>query len=149
MGTARSRPLAVPEDTGRGAAVAASPVRHTFDELVKEELALHAAAMSTEELPSCLTLFDKWMSCYALGVQFRNAYRHGTIADCADRREDFKFCLTLRQHDPHVRRHEWLLRRAEASAHRRQGFESSEAVWDIRRTPLLDPAFADPSYPPP
>ncbi|WFD42002.1 hypothetical protein MPSI1_000639 [Malassezia psittaci] len=121
--------------------------RLDFDHLVKEELALQAASIPAAEVPSCLTLFDKWLSCYALGVQFKNAYRHGEVADCAPRKEDFKFCLTLRAMDPEARRHEYLLRRAEEMAHRRKGFHMSEAVWEMRRDPLLDPDFADPAYP--
>ncbi|WFC97915.1 hypothetical protein MYAM1_000635 [Malassezia yamatoensis] len=121
--------------------------RPDFDHLVKEELALQAASIPAAEVPSCLTLFDKWLSCYALGVQFKNAYRYGEIADCAPRKEDFKFCLSLRAMDPEARRHEYLLRRAEEMAHRRKGFHMSEAVWEMRRDPLLDPDFADPAYP--
>ena len=96
-----------------------SPVesKRDFDRLVQEELALQAASIPASEIPSCLTLFDKWLACYALGVQFKNAYRFGTIADCAPRKEDFKFCLTLRAMDPETRRHEYLLRRAEEMAH--------------------------------
>ncbi|WFD39153.1 uncharacterized protein MJAP1_002123 [Malassezia japonica] len=139
MGAQSSRPVEA----------APAPPRREFDDLVKEELALQAAATPADEIPSCLTLFDKWLSCYALGVQFRNAYRYGTIADCAPRREDFKFCLTLRQLDPEMRRHEWLLRRAEERAHQRKGFHTSEAVWEMRRDPLLDPHFVDEAYVPP
>lgn len=125
------------------------PIRRDFDYLVKEELALQAASIPDNEIPSCLTLFDRWLSCYALGVQFKNAYRYGEIADCAPRKEDFKFCLTLRQQDPAVRRHEYLLRRAEEQAHRRKGFRTSEAVWEMRRDPLLSPDYVDDLYPPP
>ena len=116
---------------------------------MREELALQAASVPQAEIPSCLTLFDKWLACYALGPQFKNAYRFGEIADCAPRKEDFKFCLTLRRLDPEARRHEYLLRRAEALAHRRKGHHTSEAVWEMRRDPLLDPDFVDPDYPPP
>ena len=118
-----------------------------FETLRREELVLEAAANPPEDIPSCLTLFDKWLTCYALGEQFRSVYRYGTIANCAPRREDFKFCLTLRQYDPETRRAKWLERRAEASAHQRKGVRTSEAVWEMRRDPLMDPAFVDPSYP--
>ena len=118
-----------------------------FETLRREELVLEAAANPPEDIPSCLTLFDKWLTCYALGEQFRSVYRYGTIANCAPRREDFKFCLTLRQYDPEMRRAKWLERRAEASAHQRKGVRTSEAVWEMRRDPLMDPAFVDPSYP--
>ena len=86
-----------------------------FETLRREELVLEAAANPPEDIPSCLTLFDKWLTCYALGEQFRSVYRYGTIA--------------------------------EASAHQRKGVRTSEAVWEMRRDPLMDPAFVDPSYP--
>ena len=124
--------------------------RADMDTLRREELVLEAAANPRDEFPpSCLTLFDKWLACYAIGVQFKNAYRYGEIANCAPRKEDFKFCLTLRSLDPDARRHAYLLRRAEEMAHRRRGFRTSEAVWEMRREPLLDPDFVDPAYPVP
>ncbi|PKI83323.1 hypothetical protein MVES1_003198 [Malassezia vespertilionis] len=120
-----------------------------FEQLHKEELALDAAATSQKEVPSCLTLFDRWLSCYALGVQFRNVYRYGTIADCAPRREDFKFCLTMRELDPEMRRAAWLNRRAEEKAHQRQSVHSSENVWEMRRDPLLSKEYEDDAFPAP
>ena len=103
--------------------------RADMDTLRREELVLEAAANPRDEFPpSCLTLFDRWLTCYALGPQFRSIYRYGTIADCAPRREDFKFCLTLRSLEPEERRAKWLERRAEAKAHKRKGFRSSEAL---------------------
>lgn len=136
--------------TDAPAAAGAEPVsRRDMPTLVKQELATEAALTPLKEVPTCLTLFDKWLSCYALGPQIRHAYRHGTAADCATRREDFKFCLTLRQLDPEARRAEWLQRRAEIKAEARHGFHSSENVWSLRDTPLLDPALVDPAYPPP
>ncbi|WFD29547.1 hypothetical protein MSPP1_000556 [Malassezia sp. CBS 17886] len=142
MGIASSRVAAAP-------GAPSPPHRPSFDTLVKEELAMHAAATPDAEIPSCLTLFDKWLSCYALGPQFQNVYRYGTVTDCAAKREDFKFCLTLRELDPDARRRAWLARKAERTAHQRQGYRSSEAVWEIRRDPLLDADFVDPSFPPP
>ena len=122
--------------------------RADMDTLRREELVLEAAANPRDEFPpSCLTLFDRWLTCYALGPQFRSIYRYGTIADCAPRREDFKYCLTLRSLEPEERRAKWLERRAEAKAHKRKGFRSSEAVCDMRREPLMDPALVDPAYP--
>ena len=90
--------------------------RADMDTLRREELVLEAAANPRDEFPpSCLTLFDRWLTCYALGPQFRSIYRYGTIADCAPRREDFKYCLTLRSLEPEERRAKWLERRAEAT----------------------------------
>ena len=45
-----------------------------FETLRREELVLEAAANPPEDIPSCLTLFDKWLTCYALGEQFRSVY---------------------------------------------------------------------------
>ena len=115
----------------------------------QQELALEAAQTPLEEVPSCLTLFDKWLTCYALGPQFRHVYRYGTVGDCSPRREDFKFCLTTRELEPAQRRDAWLTRRAEIKAHARQGLRSSETIWTMRQAPLLDPTWVDPSYPPP
>lgn len=134
-----------------GAAVSrstpATTPRPDWETLRREELVLEAAANPPEDIPSCLTLFDKWLTCYSVGHQLRSAYRYGTVADCAPRREDFKFCLTLRGLDPEVRRAKWLERRADAKAHQRKGFRTSEAVWDLRRDPLMDPDLVDPDYP--
>ena len=146
MGAHASRPADAPP---AAAAPSVPPPHRDFDTLVREELALQAAAIPPAEVPSCLTLFDKWLACYAIGVQFKNAHRYGEIANCAPRKEDFKFCLTLRSLDPDARRHAYLLRRAEEMAHRRRGFRTSEAVWEMRREPLLDPDFVDPAYPVP
>ena len=66
----------------------------------------------------------------------------------ANPRDEFPpSCLTLRSLEPEERRAKWLERRAEAKAHKRKGFRSSEAVWDMRREPLMDPALVDPAYP--
>lgn len=127
----------------------APPPRPDLETLRKEELALEAAAIPPEDVPTCLHLFDKWLSCYALGSQFRHAYRYGTVADCGNYSNDFKFCLTMRKLEPQFRRDAYLQRRADERAHARRGFRSSEAVWELRRDPLLDPALADPEYPPP
>lgn len=117
--------------------------------LRREELALEAAAIPPGDVPSCLQLFDKWLSCYALGSQFRHAYRYGTVADCHRYSDDFKFCLTMRELDPGAKRDAYLRRRADERAHARRGLRSSEAVWEMRRDPLLDPALVDPEYAPP
>ena len=55
----------------------------------------------------------------------------------------------MRKLEPQLRRDAYLQRRADERAHARRGFRSSEAVWEMRRDPLLDPALADPAYPPP
>ena len=135
--------------SGSQGGAAVPPARPDMVQLRKEELALEAAAIPASDVPSCLHLFDKWLSCYALGSQFRHAYRYGTVADCGTYSDDFKFCLTMRKLEPQYRRDAYLQRRADERAHARKGFRSSEAVWEMRRDPLLDPALVDPAYPPP
>lgn len=130
MGAASSRP---------------EPVR-TYDTLVREERAIHAAALAPEDVCACSTLFDRWASCYALGRQLRHVYRYGLVDDCVRYREDFKFCLTLRTLDDDARRRAWIERRAEASAHERLGPRSSECVWTMRE-PAVPAEYVDPEFP--
>ena len=142
MGAGSSRPEAA-------GAPAGSKAPHDLDTLYKEQLAMEAAATPLDEVPSCLNLFDKWLSCYALGPQMRNVYRYGAFTDCSAKREDFKFCLTMRGLEPEARRHEWLARRAEKQAHERLGPRSSENVWEMRRDPVVPHEYEDPAYPSP
>ncbi|WFD35531.1 hypothetical protein MCUN1_002387 [Malassezia cuniculi] len=137
MGAASSRPVTEPE-----------PRPRTHDDLVREERAIHAAALAPEDVSACSTLFDRWLSCYALGRQLRNVYRYGEVDDCARYREDFKFCLTLRTLSEDARRRAWIERRADASAHERMGPRSSECVWTVRE-PVVPAEYVDKEYPPP
>ncbi|WFD25348.1 hypothetical protein MNAN1_000316 [Malassezia nana] len=145
MGASGSRLLG----GGGGTPPSAPRARPDLEMLRREELALEAAAIPPGDVPSCLQLFDKWLSCYALGSQFRHAYRYGTVADCHRYSDDLKFCMTMRKLDPEARRDAYLYRRADERAHARRGLRSSEAVWEMRRDPLLDPALVDPAYAPP
>ena len=63
--------------------------------------------------------------------QVKSLYRYGERSDCAQKIEDFKFCLTLKSLHPEERRDAWIQRRAEWWAKRRLD-RSSEDVWDIR-----------------
>ena len=132
MGAASSRPV---------------PRPRTHDKLVREERAIHAAALGPDDLSACSTLFDRWLSCYALGRQARNVYRYGGVDDCARYREDFKFCLTLRTFSDAARRRAWIERRADASAHERLSPRSSECVWTMRE-PAVPAEYVDPEFPP-
>lgn len=126
--------------SGEGS-TASADVSDKWENTVKEELILQAAAMPAKEVPSCMTLFDTWASCFALGPQFKHIYRYGYPNDCKPKLEDFKYCLTLKGKSEEERRAIWIRRRAEAAATKRLS-QSSEDVWSMRRTPLLDPSYA-------
>ncbi|KDN39240.1 hypothetical protein K437DRAFT_270342 [Tilletiaria anomala UBC 951] len=113
-----------------------------YNEAVQDERILQAAALPLANMPSCMNLFDKWATCFALGPQARALYRYGTFQDCKDKLDDFKFCLTLKGMSNEERRQVWIERRAEQSAAKRLQ-SSSEDVWDLRRSPLVDPAYAE------
>lgn len=95
--------------------------------------------MGTEEVPTCMTLFDTWAACFALGPQLKHVYRYGGANNCKPKLEDFKYCLTLKGLSAEERRETWIQRRAEAAASKRLT-RSSEDVWTLRREPLVDPA---------
>jgi len=103
-----------------------------YDETVREEYAIQAAALPLQDMPKCMNLFDKWASCFALGPQARSIYRYGTFQDCREKLEEFKYCLTLKGVSEEERRQLWLKKRAEKSAAKRLQC-SSEDVWAIRR----------------
>ncbi|CAO1635324.1 unnamed protein product [Jaminaea pallidilutea] len=118
-----------------------------FSKLLEQERVIQSAAMQPDEVPSCMTLFDRWAMCFALWPQFRNVYRYGTFNDCAPKLDDFKFCLTLRGQDATQRREAFVERKAHQMATRRMpGGDTSEEVWSMRTNPIVDPAFVDESF---
>ncbi|KAF8756199.1 hypothetical protein RHS01_04780 [Rhizoctonia solani] len=91
---------------------------------------------------ACRILTNSSLPCpLALGPQFKAMYRHGTLAVCQPKFEEFKFCLSIKMLEPEERRKAWIRRRAEWWASRRVG-KSSEDVWEIRTEPLQN-------FPPP
>lgn len=123
----------------------------TFPELVHEELPLQSASVDMEggSLPSCMALFDRYLSCYcehlpslntslsdyleALRSQFFSLYRNGHASlDCSAKWDDFKFCLSARTLSDDRKREAWVRRRAEWWAGRRQE-GSSEAIWEAKQ----------------
>lgn len=149
MGAGSSRPEA---EQPAAAAAPAAPTKSAptdFETVFREELALQAAAMPLDDVPSCLTLFDRWLTCYSLVPQFRHLYRYGAFTDCGVRKEDFKACLTLRSLEPDERRDGWLRRRAERATYNRMSSRSSEAVWTMRRDPIIPECYVDGDYKPP
>ncbi len=124
---------------GAGASTAAGG----FDQLVREEYQIQAASLPLKEMPSCMNLFDKWVSCFALGPQARAVYRYGSMQDCRDKLDDFKFCLTIKGAAfPEQRRQIWLQRKAEKVAAKRLQ-SSSEDVWEMRRDPVVHEYFRE------
>ncbi|KAG7530892.1 hypothetical protein FFLO_04715 [Filobasidium floriforme] len=120
-----------------------TPTLKRYDAIFQDELQLQAAQYPTfEEVPGCMTLFDEFLSCYALGPQLRNVYRHGAPKVCTTKFEDFKYCMSLKSVDEEERRKMWIRRRAGWWAARRVG-GSSEDVWDVRSAP---PANFPPNF---
>jgi hypothetical protein len=54
------------------------------------------------------------------------------MAECNQKLEDWKFCLSLKMLSPEEKREAWLQHRARWWAERRTN-GSSEDVWDIRK----------------
>jgi hypothetical protein len=105
-----------------------------WEAVVKQEETIQGAAMSVDEVPTCMTLFDTWAKCFALGPQIKHVYRYGLPNDCKPKLEDFKYCLTLKGLSPEERREIWIRKRAEAMATKRLTI-SSEDVWTMRSVP--------------
>ncbi|EIW83153.1 hypothetical protein CONPUDRAFT_51664 [Coniophora puteana RWD-64-598 SS2] len=109
---------------------------HNFDKVVKEEQEyLSKVHPTTDDIPSCLNLFDEFLLCNVLGTQVKSLYRFGRMAECKQKMEDFKFCMSNKGLHPEQRRETWLQHRAEWWAQRRLE-RSSEFVWDKRTEPL-------------
>jgi hypothetical protein len=122
------------------AAAAASSQHEKWEVTVRDEVIIQGAAMTLDEVPTCMSLFDTWASCFALGPQFKHIYRYGYPNNCKAKKEDFKYCLTLKSLSNEERRDTWIQRRAEAAASKRLS-QSSEDVWTLRRDPLIDAAY--------
>ncbi|KAL0574302.1 hypothetical protein V5O48_007660 [Marasmius crinis-equi] len=112
-----------------------------FESIVQEELAyLRLVHPTVEETPTCMNLFDTYLSCHAIRTQLKSYYRYGTSPThspfpCAEKLEDWKFCLNLKWVEtPEERRDKRLRRRAEWWARRRVEGKCSEDVWGVRKT---------------
>jgi hypothetical protein len=119
-----------------------------FDRALREEQAYLATVHPRpEDIPSCSSLFDTFLTCngerdlfcqYSLNPsssvvasQIKSYYRYGHMSSCSSKLEDFKFCLSLKALHPEEKREAWIRRRAEWWARRRTE-KSSEDVWNIR-----------------
>ncbi|SCZ89063.1 BZ3500_MvSof-1268-A1-R1_Chr1-1g00927 [Microbotryum saponariae] len=134
-----------------------SSASRTFASLVEEERPLQAASVAMEGgMPSCIKLFDHYLSCYcelrnvnhtlvivrvltpssfgraAINSQTRSLYRHGTVKDCSPQFKEFKFCLSLKAQTTEERDAIWVQRRSEMWARRRME-KNSEDVWEARK----------------
>ncbi|KAH9083719.1 hypothetical protein EDB83DRAFT_2502631 [Lactarius deliciosus] len=107
----------------------------------QEEARLRQLHPTVEDVPSCMNVFDDFLSCNILGTQLKSLYRFGEMAHCSAKWNEFKFCLSVKGLHPEQRRDAWIRHRAEWWARRRLG-TSSENVWERRAQPLKD-------YPPP
>jgi len=107
--------------------------RRSFDEIVKEEESIQSASLDMEggQMPTCLALFDRFLLCYSIPSQFKAMYRQGQIADCNDKFQDFKYCMSIRSSasSTELKREAWVKRRAEWWASRRLA-PSCEDVFD-------------------
>jgi hypothetical protein len=116
----------------------------------QEEARLCQLHPTTEDIPSCMTVFDDFLSCNSmlpysyhpipalftrvgpvLGTQLKSIYRFGEMAHCSPKWNEFKFCLSIKGLHPEQRRDAWIRHRAEWWARRRLG-TSSENVWERR-----------------
>ncbi|EIN08612.1 hypothetical protein PUNSTDRAFT_120872 [Punctularia strigosozonata HHB-11173 SS5] len=107
----------------------------------QEEERLRKEYPMADDIPSCTTLFDDFLSCNILGKQLKSLYRYGRTSDCSQKLSDFKFCMSNKGLHPEEKRDAWIRRRAEWWAGRRLA-KSSEDVWEVRTEPLKD-------FPPP
>ncbi|KAG7098674.1 hypothetical protein E1B28_000588 [Marasmius oreades] len=108
-----------------------------FERVVaEEERNLRLVHPTPEETPSCLNLFDTYLSCNSMRSQIKSYYRSGEGTRCSQKLEDWKFCMGLKWLEPEERREQWIRRRAEWWARRRVEGKCSEDVWEIRREPL-------------
>ncbi|KAF8492345.1 hypothetical protein F5888DRAFT_1619059 [Russula emetica] len=107
----------------------------------QEEARLGQLHPTPEDIPTCMSVFDDFLSCNILGTQLKSIYRFGEMAHCSAKWNEFKFCMSIKGLHPEQRRDAWIRRRAEWWARRRLGL-SSENVWEMRTEPLRD-------YPPP
>lgn len=66
-----------------------------------------------------------------VAAQMKSLYRYGQMAECGQKLEDFKFCMSSKGLHPQEKHDAWIRRRAEWWARRRMT-NSSEDVWEVR-----------------
>ncbi|KAK9475228.1 uncharacterized protein V1510DRAFT_405783 [Dipodascopsis tothii] len=109
----------------------------------KESLADSARKLPTvgSQFPdtmSCTQAFDEMVKCYGVGGQVRNVYRYGSMRDCNDRWQAFKFCMFTAIDTEEVQKQKIQQFYRERLAEKLMN-GSSEDVWKARVTPLVEP----------
>ncbi|CAD6584725.1 MAG: hypothetical protein CYPHOPRED_002831 [Cyphobasidiales sp. Tagirdzhanova-0007] len=105
----------------------------SFADVVEDEIATQRINLPINGgLPSCVTLFDNFLLCFAVGSQFTSLYRYGTARDCSAKWDDFKFCMANRSLSEEQKTEEWIKRRAEFWAVKRLE-SSSEEIWEAKK----------------
>lgn len=113
--------------------------------LEEEKARLQKLHPTSEDIPTCLSVLESFLSCNNIGSQFRSLYREGQLATCKPKLEEVKFCFSLRSLSVEEKREAWINRRAEWWTHRRLT-KSSEDVWEIKKEPPQNwPAPYDPN----
>ncbi|GJE97400.1 hypothetical protein PsYK624_136170 [Phanerochaete sordida] len=107
-----------------------------FETAVKQEEAyLRQVHPTSDDIPSCMKLFDNFLQCNVVAAQMKSLYRYGQMSECGQKLEDFKFCMSNKGVHPQEKYDAWIHRRAEWWARRRMT-NSSEDVWEVRTEPL-------------
>ncbi|KAK9469683.1 hypothetical protein V1512DRAFT_256805 [Lipomyces arxii] len=90
---------------------------------------------------SCTQQFDELVKCYSIGGQVRHVYRYGSIRDCNDRWDMFKFCMAIKMETDEVKeRKVYEYYKNKVAADLKNG--SSEDVWLVR-TKVRKPLFVE------
>ncbi|KAK7204354.1 hypothetical protein BZA70DRAFT_258593 [Myxozyma melibiosi] len=80
---------------------------------------------------SCQQQFDELVKCHSVAGQTRHVYRYGTIRDCNDRWDMFKFCMGLKL-KPEEEQAPLIRDYYKARTERILAHGSSEDVWQVR-----------------
>ncbi|CAI4056703.1 hypothetical protein N7582_000683 [Saccharomyces uvarum] len=80
---------------------------------------------------SCREAFDQLTSCYSIGGQFRNYYRHGDFTSCDKQVSKFKFCI-VHGSDP-VKVQEW---HKEQVSNNKTLQNSTGIIWQEKEPPM-------------
>jgi hypothetical protein len=124
-----------------------------FETIVRQEMAhLKKVHPKVEDIPSCMTLLDTFLSCHreqshsdhdsvtaltrntlgpVVNNQLKSLYRYGHMSECAQKNEDFKFCMSNKSLHEEDKYEAWIRHRAEWWAKRRLA-KSSENIWEAR-----------------
>lgn len=144
-----------------------------FQKLLQQERIIQSAQITEEEMPSCMTLFDRMMNCHGecsvdftaasnnvhsltpswrfscagITPQLRHVYRYGHFNECTERKDNWKHCISLKGRSKEEKRQLWIERRARIMAERRMpGGDTSEEIWSIREQPIIEPEFVDAAF---